>query len=108
MDLNLSGRTALVTGASRGIGYAVARGLAAEGCNLHLASRNSADLDTARKNILATHKVNITCHAIDLGVSEKATLLARELAEVDILVNNAGAIPQGTISGMDDRKIRDS
>ena len=108
MDLNLSGRTALVTGASRGIGYAVARVLAAEGCHLHLASRTAADLDTARKNILAEHKVNVTCHPVDLGVSDKASRLARELADVDILVNNAGAIPQGTLTGMDDKKIRES
>jgi 3-oxoacyl-[acyl-carrier protein] reductase len=108
MDLNLSGRTALITGASRGIGYAVARGLAAEGCHLHLASRSAADLDKARKNILAERPVNITCHAGDLGDAANATRLARELADVDILVNNAGAIPQGTIAGMDDKKIRDS
>jgi NAD(P)-dependent dehydrogenase (short-subunit alcohol dehydrogenase family) len=45
---------------------------------------------------------------VDLGVSGNAISLAKELADVDILVNNAGAIPQGTITGMDDRKIRDS
>lgn len=108
MDLNLSGRTALVTGASRGIGLAVARLFAAEGCNLHLNSRTAADLDAARKKILAESKVNVTCHPADLGSVEQATALAKELADVDILVNNAGAIPQGTITGMDDRKIRES
>ena len=72
MDLNLSGRTALVTGASRGIGYAVARLLAAEGCNVHLASRSAADLDAARKKILAESKVNVTNHAGDLGASRTA------------------------------------
>ena len=107
MDLNLSGRTALVTGASRGIGYAVARLLAAEGCNVHLASRSAADLDAARKKILAESKVNVTNHAGDLGVTENASRLAKELADVDILVNNAGAIPQGTITGMSDKQVRD-
>lgn len=108
MDLNLKGRTALVTGASRGIGYAVARLLAAEGCNLHLASRSAGDLDAAKKKILAESKVAVTCHAADLGVTENATKLAKECSGVDILVNNAGAIPQGTITEMDDKKIRDS
>jgi 3-oxoacyl-[acyl-carrier protein] reductase len=108
MDLHLSGRTALVTGASRGIGYAVARLLAAEGCNVHLASRSAANLDTARKKILAESKVNVTNHAVDLGVTENASKLAKELADVDILVNNAGAIPQGTITGMSDKQVRDS
>jgi NAD(P)-dependent dehydrogenase (short-subunit alcohol dehydrogenase family) len=107
MDLNLSGRTALVTGASRGIGYAVARLLAAEGCNVHLASRSAADLDAARRTILAESKVNVTNHAVDLGVTENASKLAKELADVDILVNNAGAIPQGTITGMSDKQVRD-
>jgi NAD(P)-dependent dehydrogenase (short-subunit alcohol dehydrogenase family) len=108
MDLNLKGRTALVTGASRGIGYAVARVLAAEGCNVHLASRNAADLDAAKKKIVAESKVEVICHPGDLGKAEIATSLAKELSGVDILINNAGAIPQGTITGMDDRKIRDS
>ena len=108
MELDLKGRTALITGASRGIGYAVARLLAAEGCHVHLASRSAADLDAARKKILAESKVNVTCHAADLGVTENAMRLARELADVDILINNAGAIPQGTITGMDDKHVRDS
>ena len=43
MDLELKGMTALVTGASRGIGFAVARHFALEGCNVHLASRKAED-----------------------------------------------------------------
>ena len=108
MDLNLKGRTALVTGASRGIGYAVARLLAAEGCNVHLASRSAADLDAAKQKILAESKVNVTCHPGDLGKAEIATSLAKELSGVDILVNNAGAIPQGTVTGLDEKVWRES
>ena len=50
MDLHLRGKTALVTGASKGIGLACARQLAEEGCHLHLASRTKADLDKARES----------------------------------------------------------
>lgn len=108
MDLRLSGRTALITGASRGIGFGVAQSLAAEGCNLHLASRNAADLEAARTKLLGAHKVNVTCHALDLGVSENARKLAKACRDVDILVNNAGAIPQGTLTGLDEKVWRDS
>ena len=108
MDLNLSGRSALITGGSRGIGLGVAQGLAAEGCHLHLTSRNAADLDAARSKILAAHKVNVTCHALDLSVSENAKKLAQACRDVDILVNNAGAIPQGTLTGLDEKAWRAS
>jgi len=108
MDLRLSGRTALITGASRGIGLGVAQSLAAEGCNLHLASRNAADLEAARTKLLAAHKVSVTCHALDLGASENARKLGSACRDVDILVNNAGAIPQGTLTGLDEKKWRES
>ena len=108
MDLKLAGRTALITGGSRGIGMGVAQSLAAEGCHLHLTSRNAADLDAARGKIVATHKVNVTCHALDLAVSENAKKLGQVCRTVDILVNNAGAIPQGTLSGLDEAKWRES
>jgi NAD(P)-dependent dehydrogenase (short-subunit alcohol dehydrogenase family) len=108
MDLNLSGRTALITGGSRGIGFGVAQGLAAEGCHLHLTSRNAADLDAARSKILAAHRVNVTCHALDLSVGENARKLAQACRDVDILVNNAGAIPQGTLTGLDEKIWRAS
>ena len=103
MDLGLKGRTALVTGGSRGLGYGTAQVLAAEGCHLHLAARSAADLETARRRITDVHDVNVTCHALDLGSSDNATKLARACADVDILVNNAGAIPQGTVSAVDEK-----
>jgi len=106
MDLQLKGRTALITGGSRGIGAGAAQVFAAEGCNLHLAARNAADLEAVRKKIVAAHPVSVTCHAVDLSVSESAAKLARDCGAIDILVNNAGAIPQGTITGLDDKAWR--
>lgn len=108
MDLNLRGRSALVTGASRGIGFGVARALAAEGCHLHLASRTAADLEAARRKILGTAAVEVTCHALDLSVSENARELARACSGVDILVNNAGAVPHGSITNLDEATWRSS
>ena len=69
MNLELSGQNVLITGASRGIGFAVAQAFAREGCHLHMAARTAADLETARAKILSECKVNITCHALDLGIS---------------------------------------
>ena len=106
MDLQLKGRTALVTGGSRGIGFGIAQLLAAEGCNLHIASRNAADLDAARGKITAAYPVKVTCHALDVSVPENAAQLARECGDIDILINNAGAIPQGTITDFDDKSWR--
>jgi NAD(P)-dependent dehydrogenase (short-subunit alcohol dehydrogenase family) len=107
MELNLRGRRALVTGGSRGIGFGVARLLAAEGCDLHLASRRPDSLDLARRNLLAAHPVSVTTHACDLSKAENVTSLAAACGPLDILINNAGAIPQGTID-LDDRTWREA
>ncbi|MGZ5140726.1 MAG: short-chain dehydrogenase/reductase [Burkholderiales bacterium] len=108
MDLGLNGRTALVTGGSRGLGYSTAQLLAAEGCHLHLASRSAKDLETARRKITDAHDVNVTCHATDLGASDNARKLARACSDVDILVNNAGAIPHGTVAAVDEKSWREA
>jgi 3-oxoacyl-[acyl-carrier protein] reductase len=108
MNLGLKGRTALVTGGSRGIGFGTAQVLAAEGCHLHLASRSAADLETARRRIAAVHDVAVTCHPMDLASGENVERLAALCAHVDVLVNNAGAIPQGTLTAIDDKTWREA
>jgi len=108
MELNLQGRTALITGGSRGIGYGVAESLAAEGCNLHSASRSAETLGTAKSNLSARYKVNVSVHALDLGKSENMTKLAQAAGPVDFLINNAGAISQGTITALDEKTWREA
>ena len=108
MELGLKGKTALVTGASRGIGYGVSRLLAAEGCTLHLAARSAADLEAARQSLITAHGANVTIHPLDLGVSANAGRLAQACGPLDILVNNAGAIPHGALDKLDEATWREA
>src|SRR5580692_6505646 len=101
MELNLTGRTALVTGASKGIGVASAECLAAEGVNVILVSRTQADLDAARQKIVGRCNVNVQVHAYDISDSTNVDRLAALHPDIDILVNNAGAIPGGNLQEID-------
>jgi NAD(P)-dependent dehydrogenase (short-subunit alcohol dehydrogenase family) len=101
MDLKLQGRSALITGASRGIGLAIARALGAEGCNLHLTARNESLLNEAAREIRAAHGVEVCVHPKDLTQSSDIEALGRACLDVDILVNNAGDIPTGTLQQLD-------
>jgi len=106
MELNLRGRTALVTGASKGIGFASAEALAAEGVNVILVSRTQADLDAARQKIVNQWNVNVLVHAYDLSNSANIDRLVAEHPGIDILVNNAGAIPAGDLQQVTEDRWR--
>ncbi len=106
MQLDLAGRTALITGASKGIGLACADVLAEEGCHLHLAARNGAALEDAAARLRAAHGVRVTVHPGDLGSTPAMEALADAAADADILVNNAGDIPSGGLSTVTDEAIR--
>lgn len=106
MELNLHGKTALITGASKGIGRAAAECLAAEGVNVILVSRTQADLDAARQQIAARHNVSVAVHAYDIADSTNVDRLARQYPNIDILVNNAGAIPGGNLQEIDEARWR--
>jgi NAD(P)-dependent dehydrogenase (short-subunit alcohol dehydrogenase family) len=108
MELKLAGQSALVTGASRGIGLAIAQEFAREGVDLHLAARTASDLESARTAVLAAGKVEVECHALDLSNSENVAQLASRCVQVDILVNNAGAIPAGTLDAVNESRWREA
>jgi 3-oxoacyl-[acyl-carrier protein] reductase len=106
MDLNLRGRKALVTGASKGIGYATARLLAQEGCDVILVSRTAADLERARGRILAESNVSVEIEPRDMSDSKNVHALAQRYPALDVVVNNAGAIPGGTVEEVDEARWR--
>ena len=108
MDLGLAGRTALITGASKGIGYACAESLAQAGCNLHLASRTAADLEAAQARLKKQYGIDVQIHPTDLSDGDAARALVEQCKDVDILVNNAGAIPAGDIHQMTEDRWRDA
>jgi NAD(P)-dependent dehydrogenase (short-subunit alcohol dehydrogenase family) len=102
MDLQLKGKAVLVTGGSKGIGLACAKAFAAEGCRVHLASRNPERLAEAARTLGNGAKA----HAVDLRDSAALKKLAADCGDVDVLVNNAGDIPGGTLEGLDEAKWR--
>jgi NAD(P)-dependent dehydrogenase (short-subunit alcohol dehydrogenase family) len=106
MDLELKGRSALITGASKGIGRAVALALAREGCVLHLAARGQDELEAVARDVAAAGAPQPHIHPCDLSQRGAAVALAQECGVLDILVNNAGAIPRGTVSTIDEDRWR--
>jgi 3-oxoacyl-[acyl-carrier protein] reductase len=108
MDLKLQGRTALITGASKGIGFASAEALAAEGVNVILVSRTDADLVAAEQKLAARYNVAVRHHALDLSNSASVDRLLALHADIDILVNNAGAIPGGTLREITEPRWREA
>ena len=91
---DLTGRTALVTGGSKGLGKAMARIFALAGADVAICSRNQAELDAALPQILHGAEVHGATFVADLSRRSEADRLVKavidKLGKVDILVNNAG------------------
>src|SRR5262245_9494724 len=106
MDLGLKGKVAMVAGASRGLGYAVARGLAAEGARVSISSRSGEAIDAAGKRITADTGSAVLATPLDVksgdGIATWYERTAKEFGGVDLLFVNAGGPPAGTALSFDD------
>jgi NAD(P)-dependent dehydrogenase (short-subunit alcohol dehydrogenase family) len=92
-NIRNNGRTALITGASRGLGLALARGLATRGWNLILTARDAERLRGVRDELAAvTHVAALAGDVTDPSHREALAVLARGHAGLDALINNAGAL----------------
>jgi NAD(P)-dependent dehydrogenase (short-subunit alcohol dehydrogenase family) len=88
MKIDLSGKTALVTGSTAGIGHAIAKGLAAAGASVVVNGRSQDKVDAAVRKLEAAGKVRGI--AADVSTAAGCKALVAALPEVDILINNAG------------------
>jgi NAD(P)-dependent dehydrogenase (short-subunit alcohol dehydrogenase family) len=102
MDLQLAGRTALITGSSKGIGLSVAQWFAREGVHVCLVARSEEALKKEAAAIRATTGVNVETLTADLSDGAARERVYTRFPAIDILVNNAGAIPGGSIYDVDE------
>jgi 3-oxoacyl-[acyl-carrier protein] reductase len=106
VDLELRGKSVLVTGGAKGIGFACAEAFAAGGAALHLAARNADELAFAVRSLRDRFGVEAWGHQADLAAQGELERLAETCADVDILINNAGSIPGGRLDEIDDHAWR--
>ena len=104
MGQKLTNKTAIITGASDGIGYETAKALAAEGVNLGLIARTEEKLQTVQQELLQ-HDVDVFYARADVGVNEQVIQAVQQLTEqlgtIDILINNAGIAKFGGFLDLD-------
>ncbi|GAY21383.1 MULTISPECIES: SDR family NAD(P)-dependent oxidoreductase [Sphingobium] len=100
MDLKLNGRTALVTGSTAGIGFAIARRLAEEGVEVVITGRNQAKLDDAATQLAQSGRVRPIL--ADPATAQGAATLIEAAPDVDILVNNLGIYEAKTFTEISD------
>ena len=106
MDLQLRGKRALVAGSSKGLGYAIALGLASEGAKVAINGRNSHSLNDAAREIHMQTKADILPIPGDVGQPDFSTIIVQKTVQafggLDLLVTNAGGPPSGKFEGLDD------
>jgi NAD(P)-dependent dehydrogenase (short-subunit alcohol dehydrogenase family) len=101
MDLQLRGKTVVITGASQGIGAGLAQVFAEEGCVLHLVARSKEKLEELASHLRSDHGIEVLICACDITDPNSPRAIADAAGHADILINNAGAIPGGDLWQVD-------
>ncbi|HSF17834.1 MAG TPA: SDR family oxidoreductase [Vicinamibacteria bacterium] len=105
MDLGLTGKVALIAGASRGLGKAVAETLAAEGARIAIASRNADALESAAKEIETRHRAEVLFRPTDVTIEREVNAWVaaakKRFGRIDVLVANAGGPPASRFESTD-------
>lgn len=101
MDLGIRGRTALLTGASKGMGYACALAIAREGVDLTIVARGAETLEVAAQAIRAETSVSVTPVAADITTDDGRARVIDACPNPDILLNNAGGMLPGDFRDWD-------
>lgn len=103
--MQLTNKTAIITGAGKGIGKSIAIALAKEGVNLGLIARTATDLESLQTSLQTEHSVKVFIATADISNQQEAEAavlkLQEELGSVDILINNAGIAQFGTLMDME-------
>lgn len=106
MDLGLKGKVGMIAGASRGLGLAIAKALAAEGASVSMASRDPAAIDAAANKVRQETGVAALGVAVDVRSAEAIEHWHRATVErfggIDLLVTNSGGPPAGPVEAFDD------
>jgi NAD(P)-dependent dehydrogenase (short-subunit alcohol dehydrogenase family) len=106
MDIRLDGRTALVTGGSKGLGLATAIRFAAAGAEVAILARNAETLETAKAAIVAAGRRSVAAFPCDVAdptaIQRAYGLVLSAFGKVDILVNNAGTPQTGRFEDITD------
>ena len=103
--MQLAGKVAVVTGGGRGIGRAIAQGLARAGCDVCVMARSTEQIESVADEIRALDRrgLAIACDVVDCrAVDEAFERVGNQLGRIEILINNAGGGEERTVVGEDD------